>query len=106
MRIDRRKFLTNVATGMAVAPLGQPARAQANNSVDCQAVATAKYDEKPTYLAIIIGKPDLKVDKFPDDTKDLSISFADVGSTSGWLIPTHYAKKVWKINPKVPTSQL
>jgi phosphonate transport system substrate-binding protein len=28
------------------------------------------------------------------------MSFADVGSTSGWLIPTHYAQEVWTIDPK------
>ena len=28
------------------------------------------------------------------------MSFADVGSTSGWLIPTYYAKEIWKIDPK------
>lgn len=72
----------------------------ANSATGCQAVATVKYDEKPTYLAIIIAKPDLKVTKFPDDTKGKSMSFADVGSTSGWLIPTYYAKEVWKIDPK------
>lgn len=72
----------------------------ANNATGCQAVATVKYDEKPTYQAIIIAKPDLQVAKFPDDTKGKSISFADVGSTSGWLIPTYYAKEVWKIDPK------
>ena len=72
----------------------------ANNRTDCTAIATAKYEEKPTYLAIIIGKPDLTVANFPDDTKGLSMSFADVGSTSGWLIPTYYAKEVWKIDPK------
>ena len=72
----------------------------ANNSINCQAVATAKYDEKPTYQAIIIAKPDLVVAKFPDDTKGRSMSFADVGSTSGWLIPSYYAKEVWKIDPK------
>ena len=72
----------------------------ANNSTGCTAVATVKYDEKPTYLAIIIARPDLKVSKFPDDTKGWSISFADLGSTSGWLIPTYYAKEVWKIDPK------
>jgi len=72
----------------------------ANNSTGCTAVATAKYDDKPVYYAIIIGKPDLKVAKFPDDTKGLTMSFADVGSTSGWLIPTWYAKEVWKIDPK------
>ena len=72
----------------------------ANNSTGCTALATAKYDEKPVYYAVIIGKPGLKVNKFPDDTKGWSMSFADVGSTSGWLIPTWYAKEVWKIDPK------
>jgi phosphonate transport system substrate-binding protein len=72
----------------------------ANNATGCKAVATAKYDEKPLYYAIIIARPDLQVAKFPDDTKGRSISFADVGSTSGWLIPTYYAKEVWKIDPK------
>ena len=72
----------------------------AANSTGCTALATVKYDEKPIYHAIIVGKPDLKVSKFPDDTKGMVISFADVGSTSGWLIPTWYAKEVWKIDPK------
>jgi phosphonate transport system substrate-binding protein len=66
----------------------------------CEAVATVKYDDKPIYHAIIIARPDLQVEKFPDDTKGKSISFADLGSTSGWLIPTYYAKEVWKIDPK------
>jgi len=72
----------------------------ANNATGCQALATVKYDEKPTYLGIIIARPDLKVSKFPDDTKGMSISFADVGSTSGWLVPSYYAKEVWKLDPK------
>ena len=72
----------------------------ANAASGCQAVATVKYDDKPTYHAIIITRPDLAAAKFPDDTRSRSISFADVGSTSGWLIPTYYAKEVWKIDPK------
>jgi len=72
----------------------------ANNKTDCTAIATVKYEEKPTYLAIIVGRPDLKVTTFPDDTKGMSMSFADVGSTSGWLIPTYYAQEIWKIDPK------
>jgi len=72
----------------------------ANNATGCQAVATVKYDDKPTYLGIIVARPDLQVKKFPDDTKGKSMSFADVGSTSGCLIPTYYAKEVWKIDPK------
>ena len=59
----------------------------ANSATNCQAVATVKYDDKPIYHAIIIARPDLQVSTFPDDTKGKSISFADLGSTSGWLIP-------------------
>ena len=72
----------------------------ANNATGCQAIATVKYDDKPVYYAIVIGKPELKIAKFPQDSKGMSISFAEVGSTSGWLIPTWYAKTVWKIDPK------
>ena len=72
----------------------------ANNATDCQAIATVKYDDKPTYQAIIVGRADVNVGIFPEDTRGKSISFADVGSTSGWLIPTFYAAKVWKIDPR------
>jgi len=72
----------------------------ANSATNCKAVATVKYDDKPIYYAIIIARPDLQVSRFPDDTKGKSISFADLGSTSGWLIPTYYAKEVGKIDPK------
>ena len=72
----------------------------ARKASGCAAVATVKYDDKPLYYSIIVARADLKIAKFPDDTKGLSISFADVGSTSGWLIPTYYAKEVWKIDPK------
>jgi phosphonate transport system substrate-binding protein len=72
----------------------------ANNATNCQAVATVKYDDKPIYHAIVIARSDLQMSNFPEDTKGKSISFADVGSTSGWLIPTYYAKEVWKIDPK------
>ncbi|MDR5759332.1 phosphate/phosphite/phosphonate ABC transporter substrate-binding protein [Caballeronia sp. LZ035] len=72
----------------------------ANNATQCQALATVKYDDQPFYRGIIVGGPEIEVKHFPDDTKGKSISFADVGSTSGWLIPTWYAKEVWKIDPK------
>src|SRR6202048_3634008 len=72
----------------------------ANSAPNCPAVATVKYDDKSIYYAIIIARPELQVSKFPGDTKGKSISFADVGSTSGWLIPSYYAKEVWNIDPK------
>jgi phosphonate transport system substrate-binding protein len=109
LNADFELFATTDWAGMAVAMgsgqldlawMGPWGYIIANNATGCTALATAKYDEKPVYHAIIIGKPDLKVGKFPDDTKGLSISFADVGSTSGWLIPSWYAREVWKIDPK------
>ena len=44
---------------------------------DCQAIVTAKYNDKPTYPRIIVRRPDLVATKFPDDTRGKSISFAD-----------------------------
>jgi phosphonate transport system substrate-binding protein len=72
----------------------------AHQASGCRAIATVKYEGRPTYHAIIIGRPDLAVARFPDDTRGRSISFADVGSTSGWLIPQYYAKETWRIDPR------
>jgi phosphonate transport system substrate-binding protein len=72
----------------------------ANNLTDCQAVTTVKYDDKPTYHAIIVARPDLEISTFPESSMGRSISFADIGSTSAWLIPSFYSKEVWKIDPK------
>jgi phosphonate transport system substrate-binding protein len=60
----------------------------AHNQGAGDVIATAKYDGKPVYHAIVIARPDLDIKKWPDDGKGLRMSFADVGSTSGWLIPT------------------
>lgn len=109
LKVDFELFATTDWAGMAVAMgsgqldvawMGPWGYVIANNSTGCTAIATAKYDDKPVYHAIIVGGPKSKVGKFPDDTKGMSISFADVGSTSGWLIPSWYAKEVWKIDPK------
>jgi phosphonate transport system substrate-binding protein len=64
-----------------------------------RAIATVKYQGKPTYHAIIIAQPGLKIEKFPADAKGMSISFADAGSTSGWLIP-HYWFQQQGIDPR------
>jgi phosphonate transport system substrate-binding protein len=71
----------------------------AHNEGGAHAVATVKYQGRPTYHAIILGRPGLNIKKWPEDAKGLSISFADVGSTSGWLIPTHWFQKQG-IDPK------
>ena len=71
----------------------------ANSEGGAQAIATVKYNGKPTYHSIIVARPQTKIDKWPDDAKGLRISFADAGSTSGWLIPTHWFKSQ-NIDPK------
>jgi phosphonate transport system substrate-binding protein len=64
----------------------------ANDDSGAQAIATAKYDGKPVYYAIVIARPALKIERWPDDAKGLRMAFADAGSTSGWLIPTFWFK--------------
>lgn len=77
------------------------------------AIATVKYDEKPIYYGIIVGRPglslkplsmannpsDAEVKAWLDAAKQYSISFADLGSTSGFLIPTAFFKS-YNVNPK------
>jgi phosphonate transport system substrate-binding protein len=70
-----------------------------HNEVGSEAIATAQYDGKPIYYAIVVGRPGNDITKFPEDAKGKRISFADVGSTSGWLIPTAFLKKQ-DIDPK------
>ncbi len=89
-----------LANGQAdIAWMGPWGYVLANNEGDAQAIATVKYNGKPSYQAIIVARPDAKIEKWPDDAKGMRISFADAGSTSGWLIPTHDFK-VRGIDPK------
>lgn len=71
----------------------------ANHEGGAKAIATVKYDGKPSYHAIIVARPDTAIENWPEDAKGLRIAFADVGSTSGWLIPTYYFKTIG-IDPK------
>lgn len=71
----------------------------AHNEGGAQAIATVKYQGKPSYHSIIVARPETKIANWPQDAKGLRISLADVGSTSGWLIPTHHFKSQG-IDPK------
>lgn len=55
-----------------------------------EALATVEYQGKPTYHAIVLARPDLRLERFPEDARGMTISFADAGSTSGWLVPHHW----------------
>jgi phosphonate transport system substrate-binding protein len=65
----------------------------ANTDGGAEAIATVEYDGKPTYHSIIVGQPGLDITDFPADAEGMSISFAEVASTSGWLIPQHWFRE-------------
>jgi phosphonate transport system substrate-binding protein len=62
----------------------------ARDRARAEALATVLYQGLPTYHAIILARAGLTIARFPEDARGLSISFADAGSTSGWLIPHHW----------------
>jgi phosphonate transport system substrate-binding protein len=81
---DWAGIATALANGQAdVAWMGPWGYVLANKEGDAQAIATVKYDGKPVYHAIIVGRPELKIGNWPDDAKGLSISFADRGFDLG-----------------------
>jgi phosphonate transport system substrate-binding protein len=83
-----------LANGQAdVAWMGPWGYVLAHHEGGARAIATVRYDGRPSYHAIILARPGLTIDTWPEGAKGLSISFADVGSTSGWLIPTHYFQR-------------
>src|SRR5262245_17586602 len=58
-----------------------------------QAIATVKYKDKPTYHALLLASADAPFNSLDEAIAlsqkgpRLKLSLADVGSTSGWLIP-------------------
>lgn len=82
-----------LANGQAdVAWMGPWGYVLANNEGSSKAIATVKYNGQPSYHAIIVARADTKIVNWPEDAKGQSLSLADAGSTSGWLIPTYYFK--------------
>ena len=66
-----------------------------HNEPSLEAIATVKYNEQPTYYSILMSKADSPFDTLEDaialsqaGDSPLKLSLADVGSTSGWLIPS------------------
>lgn len=97
---DWAGIATALANGQAdVAWMGPWGYVLAHQEGGAQAVATVKYDGKPFYHAIIVGRPDLDLKSWPQGAKGMSISFADRGSTSGCLVPTFWFK-TQSIDPK------
>ncbi|MEM6445524.1 MAG: phosphate/phosphite/phosphonate ABC transporter substrate-binding protein [Cyanobacteria bacterium P01_D01_bin.123] len=66
-----------------------------NQTPGLQAIATVKYQERPVYYSVLMARADAPFDTLAEaialsqsGDEKLKLSLADVGSTSGWLIPT------------------
>lgn len=77
-----------------------------HNDPSIQAIATVKYKDKPTYFSVLMARADAPFNTLDEaiaisrkNNKKLKLSLADVGSTSGWLIPQAEFKRR-KLNPK------
>jgi len=76
-----------------------------HHSPEINAIATVKYQGDPFYYSLLMSRADASFDNLSEaieqsQTEDkLRLSLADVGSTSGWLIPTAELKKRG-VNPK------
>ena len=82
-----------------VAQMGPWGYVLANRNGGARIINTMLVNGKPFYKAIIVGRADLKVVDFPKGAKGMSMQMLDVGSTSGWLVPTYMLKQAG-IDPK------
>jgi len=76
-----------------------------HNSPEINAIATVKYNGDPVYYSVLLARADAPFDTLEEAIvqsqtgEKLKLSLADVGSTSGWLVPTAELKRR-DINPK------
>jgi len=82
-----------------VAQMGPWGYVLAKKKGEAQAIGMLTIQGRDYYKAIVVARPDLKITRFPEDAKGLSMQMLDVGSTSGWLVPTHFLKSQG-IDPK------
>ncbi len=75
-----------------VAQMGPWGYVLAKQKGDAQAVAMLQIQERSYYKAIVVARPGLELKRFPEEAKGLSMQMLDVGSTSGWLVPTHFLR--------------
>ncbi len=65
-----------------------------HNTPSLEAIATVEYKGNPTYYSVLLARADAPFNSLDEaidlsqSGEKLSLSLADVGSTSGWLIPT------------------
>ncbi|NBD33944.1 MAG: phosphate/phosphite/phosphonate ABC transporter substrate-binding protein [Cyanobacteria bacterium] len=65
-----------------------------HHSPEIRAIATVKYNGDPIYYSVLLARADAPFDTLDEAIaqsqtgETLKLSLADVGSTSGWLVPT------------------
>lgn len=75
-----------------VAQMGPWGYVLARQKGDAQAIAMLLIQGRNYYKAIVTARPGLEINRFPEDAKGMSMQMLDSGSTSGWLVPTHFMK--------------
>jgi len=73
-----------------LAQLGPWGYVLAKNSSGTRVINVMLIGGKPIYHGLIVARADLKLEKFPEDAKGMSMQMLDTGSTTGWMVPTHY----------------
>lgn len=82
-----------------VAQMGPWGYVLAKQKGEAQPLAMLLIEGRDYYKAIVVARPGLEIKRFPEDAKGLSMQMLDVGSTSGWLVPTHFLRSRG-INPR------
>ena len=75
-----------------IAQMGPWGYVLAKQKGDAQAIAMLLIQGRPYYKAIVVARQGIEVQRFPEDAKGMSMQMLDVGSTSGWLVPTHFMR--------------
>lgn len=98
LRLDVANDWAGIATALAneqvdVAQMGPWGYVLAAVRGEAKPINVMLVEGKPFYRAIIVARPDLEIDSFPEDAEGLSMQMLDTGSTSGWLVPTHWLRE-------------
>lgn len=97
LRLDVANDWAGIATALAneqidVAQMGPWGYVLAAVRGEARPINVMLVEGKPFYKAIIVARPDLEIASFPEDAAGLSMQMLDTGSTSGWLVPTHWLR--------------
>lgn len=97
LRLDVANDWAGIATALAneqidVAQMGPWGYVLAAVKGEAKPINVMLVDGRPIYRAIIVARPDLDLKNFPEDARGMSMQMLDTGSTSGWLVPTHWLR--------------